>query len=207
VWLDSKSYFVLGVRSSGHAFSFDETKAQDALQRDSTAAHLAENVELLAPHLPLVSPQLRTAGRLAVWLRRAKTTDDPTRLLLGERVVEQVCGWAGVSAPERFVSQSIKPSWMYQQLRAEISEAYRQLTADLLHAPHSLTSTIETSRRQPPHGPDTYAPSINLKAVLDHLDDLVAIAPLGTTSCVRLTKLRERCTDTKAMKAWTAGLE
>jgi hypothetical protein len=207
VWLDSESYFMLGVRSSAHAFSFDETKAHDALHRDSTAAHLKENVELLAPHLPLVSAQLRTAARLAVWLRRAKTTDDPTRLLLCERVVEQVCGWAGINAMERFVGQSIKPSWMHQQLRAEISDAYRQLTADLLHAPHRHTSTIETSRTPPQHGPDTYASSINLKAVLDHLDDLVAMAPLGSTSCVRLTQLSERCTDAKAMKAWTAGLE
>jgi hypothetical protein len=207
VWLHSDSYFVVGVESSSHAFSFDETRSRSAIDADSTAAELAEDATLLGAQLPVRDPRLRTAARLAVWLRRADGTDDPARLILCERVVEQVSGWAGVATPARFVEQAIKPGWMYYRLLSAIDDAYRRLSADA-RGRHQLSHVIDVPVRPPEHGPDRYLLStVDRKAFLEHLDELVGIAPPGSTSAVRLQRLKARCADATAMKAWLADLE
>lgn len=201
VWIRSKSYYILGIVSSTHAFSFDEGKARDALYHDTTATYLAEHAELLGRHLPLRDPRLSDASRLLVWLRRATGSDDPTQLILCERVIEQVCGWAGVSQPSRFVADSLRPGWVYQQMRRAIENGYWQLW-QATRADHPLQDRIETQTERRQHSAGNEMPSIDLKEILDNVSELAESAPEGSAAKVGLTRLAERTSDARAASRW-----
>jgi hypothetical protein len=49
-------------------------------------------------------------------------------------------------------------------------------------------------------------PSVNLKAVLEHLDELTEIAPAGSESSVHLARLRQQTADGSSAKAWLREL-
>lgn len=201
IWLSSESHFISGVVASSHAFSFDEDKARDELADDTTAMHLAEHAEALGRHLPLRDPKVRTAGRLLAWLRHATGTDDPAQLILSERVIEQVCGWAGLSEPSRFVAEILKPQWVYGRVRGEIDRAYRDLRRTR-RGDHPLRDVIESPPAQRPHSPGTELPTVNLKRILEHVDELVDLAPVGSPAHARLVRLATRTEGARAASRW-----
>jgi hypothetical protein len=124
---------------------------------------------------------------------------------LCDRVVEQVCGWAGIARPARFVTEFLRPAWIYDQVRRLIQISYRQLNSDM-RGQHPLTSVIETDTGRPPYSVAVHLPSVNLKTVLEHLDELIEIAPDTAEAHVRLHELRQRIADQSAAKRWLAEL-
>jgi hypothetical protein len=206
LWALSDSYFVVNGGSSTAWRPVNADRARDQLPHDETAAALARNADLLASHLPLRARELRMAGRLLIWLREATRNDNPARLVLCDRVVEQVAGWAGVSRPSRLVADFVKPSWVYDEIRRTVHRAYIQLMNDTPGA-HALTTAIEEPAPRPPFSQATYLPGINLKAVLENLDALIDVAPEASSAWAALTQLRARTETTAAVAAWVDALE
>lgn len=204
-WLLSPSYFIVGQMSSTHAFTFDEDAARDALHGDMTATHLLRHAHRLEQHLPLRDPKLRTAGRLLVWLRRATATDNPAQLVLCERVIEQVCGWAGVSEPTRFVTEYLRPDWVNQQIRREIENTYWEFWSSV-RGSHPLQARIETSGSGQSAGGAVLRPNINLKRILENLGELVDASPPDSVARARLTRLQGRADDANAARSWIKEL-
>lgn len=166
-----------------------------------TATHLLRRADALGRHLPLRDPQLETAGRLLTWLRRLSASDNPAQLVLCERVIEQVCGWAGVSQPPRFVHDYLRPDWVYQQVRSEVSNCYWAFWSEV-HGQHPLRDQIETTHGGQSAGGAHLLPSINLRRVLELLDELVDLALAGSPANVRLARLQARAGDRAMMGAW-----
>src|ERR1035437_5482318 len=95
-------------------------RAERQLPFDVTAMELARHAEALGRHLPLRTTELCMAGRLLVWLRQAGASDNPAQVVLCDRVIERVCGWAGIAKPWRFTEDSLKPEWIYNRIRNSI---------------------------------------------------------------------------------------
>ena len=205
IWLLSQSHHISGVLSSTHAFTFDEDKALTARRQDMTAFHLAHHADALGRHLPLRDPQLKTAARLLVWLRRADANDDPARLVLCERVIEQVSGWAGIARPARFVVELLKPMWMYQQIRRAFEGGYWNFW-QANRGEHPLRDRIETEGGTLPHGTGDELPSINLRSVVENLVELAAAVPIGSDARVQLNRLVHRAADAQTLGAWLEEL-
>jgi hypothetical protein len=201
IWVLSDSYYVVDGPSSTTYAAVSPDKARDQLPLDVTAAEIARHADAIGRHVPLRDRDLRIAGHLLVWLRQATSNDNPARLVLCDRVVEQVCGWAGISRPHRFVEAFLKPSWIYEQMRRSVQRAYRQLANDTRGA-HKLTTVIEQPMDRPPFTLADHLPSINLKAVIESLDDLVDIAPPASAALVTLTRLSTRLSSASNAGDW-----
>jgi hypothetical protein len=202
VWILSDSHHIPDHASSTSAPTVNEDRAQEQLPHDVTAVELHRYAEQLGRHLPLRSPELRIAGRLLVWLRQAVAQDNPARLVLCDRVVEQVSGWAGVASRSRFVTEYLKPAWIYEQVRRETDSSYRLLGWELMRNPHPIRAVIETEELRPPYTTAVHLPAVNLKTVLERLAELVEIAREGSEAAVSLSRLQRRTVDARAITEW-----
>ncbi len=86
------------------------------IRRDPTAEVLLANRGKLAAHLPVVEGPMAAAAELLTWLRDARSSPPPSRLVLCDRVIERVSSWAGVAKPQRFVEKHLIPSWAYGRM-------------------------------------------------------------------------------------------
>jgi hypothetical protein len=67
---------------------------------------------------------------------------------------------------------------------------------------HGLTSLIETAAGQHPHTRAVFLPTVNLKAILEHLDALIEAAPDNSAAWMRLRALQQRMATPPAAKRW-----
>ena len=204
LWVLGDSHMVRGWQQSHSAPTVKARLADREFRRDATALRLAQYADDLARHLPLQTHQLRSAARLLVWLRQAGASGAPAKVVLCDRVVEQVSGWAGVAQLTRFTDEYLKPAWMYGQMRSEVLRSFWHLRDSPLGA-NVLPEATEPLGIRPPHAPPNYWPSTNLKVILENLDRLIAVAP-GTGPSQALERLRERLDELKAADAWLGEL-
>jgi hypothetical protein len=175
-------------------------RAERQRRSDITATHLARHAEDLARHLPLRTTELRMAGRLMVWLRQTGASDNPAQVVLCDRVIEQVCGWAGIAQPWRFIEASLRPEWIHDRIRTYILRSYHQLRFSPL-GQHDLWQVIEPNEPEPPHAPRNWIGPTNLKAILENIDELVELAE-GLDQGIAIQRLRERIADRDSVRAW-----
>jgi hypothetical protein len=175
-------------------------RAERQRRSDITATHLARHAEDLARHLPLRTTELRMAGRLMVWLRQTGASDIPAQVVLCDRVIEQVCGWAGIAQPWRFIEASLRPEWIHDRIRTYILRSYHQLRFSPL-GQHDLWQVIEPNEPEPPHAPRNWIGPTNLKAILENIDELVELAE-GLDQGIAIQRLRERIADRDSVRAW-----
>ena len=91
-----------------------------AINHDRTARELRSMSAKLGPHLPIRDPQLERTTTLLGWLRGARSASPALKLVLCDRVVESVAGWAGVAMPEQFVKGHLIPWWAYARMRGTV---------------------------------------------------------------------------------------
>jgi hypothetical protein len=127
-------------------------------------------------------------------------SDDPAQVVLCDRVVEQVCGWAGVAEPWRFTDESLSLEWIYNRMRDSILNSYRRLRWSSVGV-QELWPVIEPSEKEPPHAPRNYIGSTNLKAILENIDELAKIGA-GLDAGVDIERLRQRIADGSAVGSW-----
>jgi hypothetical protein len=94
-----------------------------ALRNDHTGRNLADMADKLGPHLPVTDPAIFQAATLLSWLRGARAAAAAPRLLLCDRVVEQVSGWAGFGDPKAFSSEVLRVTWAVSRVRNAVADA------------------------------------------------------------------------------------
>lgn len=205
LWVLGDSYVVRGWRFSTSAIDLGSDRAQRQMPVDGTALQLSRHADALSRHIPLSGSQLRRAGRLLVWMRQTSSTDSPARVVLCDRAIEQVCGWAGIGRPATFTVDYLKPSWIYTQIRNRILNSYRQLRYSPFGQQSSWTE-IDVVEQPPPHSPSSFIGGTNLKAILENLDVLLQAAPSGSDAHSELERLAARLADASAAKSWMNAL-
>jgi hypothetical protein len=88
--------------------------------RDPTAGLLRFNADRLGRHLPTTSGRMAEIAQLMLWLRDARSSPPAARLVLCDRAIETISGWAGVATPRRFVERHLIPSWSRRQMIGEL---------------------------------------------------------------------------------------
>jgi hypothetical protein len=109
--------------------------------RDPTAGLLRHNADRLGRHLPATSGRMAEIAQLMLWLRDARSSPPSARLVLCDRAIETVSGWAGVATPRRFVERHLIPSWCRRQMIGEL----RAMAIELYY--NDNVSTCLTSSR------------------------------------------------------------
>ncbi len=108
-----------------------------ALQGDRTAHALSAMAEELGAKLPVIDGELAEAGQLLHWLQQARAATPAARVLLYDRILEQVAGWAGVGETERFIADYLRPHLLRRRLWDEVAEAAFGAHYILLHEPEA----------------------------------------------------------------------
>lgn len=122
---DSYSMYIDGRRGAGTfaaPAAFSPTTAQRvAMSTDITSEVIGRNAERWGPHFPVLDSGMQQATHLLIWLRKAREAWAPGRLILCDRVIERVAGWAGLSSPRRFVDDYLKLPWALHRMRSELA--------------------------------------------------------------------------------------
>jgi hypothetical protein len=212
IWLLTGDYVTFrDGRGGGASFTappvFEPTFEQDsAMASDRLPFVLSHWSEQLAPHLPLTRPDLRRAAQLAYWMRRAQETWEPGRLVLYDRVFEQVAGWAGFTDLGRFVEDCLRPSWPLGRIRNEITNCwaavhhagsgpFREIT-EVAWAEIAAVPEIEYVPR------DDGGWEVNLKGVLLRLGFILERLNPESALHERVALLRQRTSSAKATRSW-----
>lgn len=183
-----------------------------ALTHDRTVSTLLELAPRLGPPLPVRDADLDSATRLLDWLRSARTAPEPARLVLCDRVLEQVSGWAGVSSPTRFVDEHLALARAYHQIRAEIINAgWAALDAlggvlPSLRSPNSGIYDTLISDPELAVVREGGRHTISLRGILVRLDVMLAHIPAEDDVAYRLRALRDHTATGKATASWMGDL-
>lgn len=217
IWLLTGDYVTFrDGRGVGGTFTappvFKPTLEQDsAMGSDRLPFILSQWSEQLAPHLPLTRPDLRRAAQLAYWMRRAQETWEPGRLVLYDRIFEQVAGWAGFTDLARFVEDCLQPSWPLGRIRNEITNCWA--------AVHDAGSSPLRAISEPAWSEIMAAPEIeyvprddggwevNLKGVLLRLDFILERLDSESALHERVDRLRQRTSSANATLIWLDELD
>jgi len=212
VWTVDPSYVVYadGVQASSSARADAATRlpahAALALQKDRTAETLLWHAESLGEHLPVGDAGIAEAARLLHWLQQAQLTAAAPRLLLCDRIIEQVRGWAGVGSLRRFVNGDLRLPRVRRAMLAEIETAALQSREDLTR--HAATKEVVSLFvvGEPERGQRIDVPRFLIH--LDHVAAAIEAAPylLNPALPLRLAGLKERSATKVARKAWLAEL-
>lgn len=173
-----------------------------ALESDESAQILTDNAERLGRHFPVRDPAMTHAATLLTWLRQARLTEAPPRLLLCDRVVEQVSGWAGFASPKQFAYEFLKISWAYRQVRRDVSEAAFSASMDLEQS-HSGRDLLEVF----PDGNVGFGGTVNLQAFLEHADDIAARLGDFSNAREKVMRLNAHLKSPRASEQWLAAYE
>jgi hypothetical protein len=203
-------------KASGAAFTappvFEPTFEQDsAMSSDRLPFVLSQWAEKLAPHLPLTRPDLRRAAQLAYWMRRAQESWEPGRLVLYDRVFEQVAGWAGFTDLGRFLEDCLRPSWPLNRIRNEItncwSAVHNAATGPFHDFPEPAWKEIVALPEIEYVPRDDGGWEVNLKGVLLRLGFI--LERLGPESALheRIARLRDRTASPKSTQSWLKELD
>lgn len=172
-------------------------------QRDHTASTLAHVANLLGPHLPVRDPGVAEACTLLSWLRQARVASDPARLLLCDRVLEQVSGWAGVADRAYFLDEHMRLGWSYRRVRSELAG----VAWDVQHALHDSSPSNDATWLEIYPDAGLLRGRVNLQAFLCHLPSLVAQLPQGSRELRRAQRLLDRTRTGGATIGWLRELD
>ncbi len=215
IWVLTKDHvkFVDG-RESGSSMHAPDVVGVSLDQRSAIAADpMPEVFETwateLEPRLPICDPGLRRAARLALWLRRARQSWEPGRLVLCDRVFEQVAGWAGVIDRRTFIHEYLRLAWAFGRVRMELRNSWAQVAERRLAFDHPVTEEDwETIRAAPEIEYESLEPGwrVNLRGVLLRLDFILARVEPASPLHERLSVLHRRMQSGAATAHWIGQL-
>jgi hypothetical protein len=175
---------------------------RDAVFQDTTSRVIREFAERLGNHLPIRDTELERAATLLGWLRRARSSPAPLRLVLCDRVIESVCGWAGIARPDTFVRQHLIPWWAYARMRGDVAMAATKLYYSRRPGdPHGeIWDQILSHKPLEVHQDPTA--TISMRGVVGELDWLLARVPEDNPLHEDLVELRRHTATGRATKRW-----
>lgn len=197
-----------GMSSSPPVVEGPTFKELIAVPQDRTAEGLQELADRLGAHLPVRDPDLHAAATLLGWLREARTSPAPLRLVLFDRVVEATCGWAGIQSMRRFVRDTLIPWWAYARIRQAITSAGFAVAWDAGRGSHIEGSPEQAAWLEivshPPLEIDTQSErrSVNLRGVLTETQWLLERLPKDSDAAWQVSELARRTATGKATAAW-----
>ncbi|HEX3173325.1 MAG TPA: hypothetical protein VHQ43_03780 [Solirubrobacterales bacterium] len=217
IWLLTGDYATFrDGRGAGASFTappvFEPNLEQEsAMASDRLPFVISKWSEQLAPHLPLTRPDLRRAAQLAYWMRRAQETWEPGRLVLYDRVFEQVAGWAGFTDLGRFVEDCLRPSWPLGRVRNEITNCWAAVhnagSGPFREISESAWSEIAAAPEIGYVPRDDGGWEVNLKGVLLRLSFILERLSPDSALHERVERLRERTSSAKATLSWLDELD
>jgi hypothetical protein len=209
----------------GSTCVFEPSSAQrSAMSEDWTAEVIEKNAERWGRHFPIQDELMQEAAHLLVWLRKARETWGPARLILCDRVVERVAGWAGLASPRRLVSDHLKIAWAINSIRSECANAaWGALNANdifLALRNREAREALTRAREEIQSDPDLEFKlgerswTVNPRGTLKKVAWLVERVPDGSPAAERLKLLEDNTRTGPAAAAWAdklmaefAGLE
>lgn len=178
--------------------------------RDPTADVIRRHADELATELPYLKGRQRAAIDLLRWLRSAKSAPPAARLVLCDRAIETVAGWAGIATPGRFVEAYLIPSWAQGRVR----NAFFAIAVDILFNddreryeegdPRRLgwQEILDHPAIQLKRSPMT----VNLVGLLSEWDWMIDRLPEDGPAWRRAQEIGDAATDGKSMYAWFTRL-
>ncbi len=196
---------------------FEPTSGQRvAMSEDWTAEVIEKNADRWGKHLPIRDSRMQEAAHLLVWLHKARETWGPARLVLCDRVIERVAGWAGLASPRRLIADHIKIQWAIGSMRSECANVgWAALNAENIFSPITARPQREADGRRRTEirlDPDLEFKlgerswSVNPRGVLRKLDWLEEQVPRGSPASERIAKLKARTSTGEAAAAWAKEL-
>jgi hypothetical protein len=196
---------------------FTPTSAQGlTMSEDWTVEVITKNAERWGPHFPIRDEQIQEAAHLLVWLRKASETWGPARLILCDRVVERVAGWAGLSGPRRLIDDHLKLDWAINSMRNECANiAWDAYASGDVFEPVRDREEHEAQKRSreeirwdPDLGFDLGVRSgaVRPRGTLKKLDWLIERVPEGSPIAERLVRLSNDTATGGAGAAWAERL-
>lgn len=173
-----------------------------SLRNDHTGRSLADVADRLGEHLPVKDPAIEQAATLLSWLRTARLTEGPPRLLLCDRVVEQVSGWAGFDEPRRFVTEYLRLSWALGRVRNNVANTAFAAAIELQRHPQDGASVLSEFADESAG----FGGTVNLKRFLELIDQVTEeMGDVGDVS-ERLRRLADRVRSPGTAAAWLQEL-
>jgi hypothetical protein len=217
IWLPSGSWarFYDG-RPAGASFHAPPVNAvsldhRQAMRSDAMPDFVEEWGEKLPGHLPPRGQELRSVGRLALWLRRSRETWGPGRLVLCGRILEQIAGWAGVGGRYRFAEEFLRLSWALRRVGLEVGNSWRAVVAAHWDGdPTLLPGAWEEIVAERAFGYAELADGryvFNQAGVIEKVDFLRERLDPDSAPHERLTALRANTADGPATARWIGSLE
>jgi hypothetical protein len=189
----------------GDPDAYDRISRYDVNHNDLTGGILNRDAHLLRHKLPLTDEKTREALEMTSWLTSARRNPSPARLVLAQRVLEQVAKWAG-RRHLQFVDQNLRWPWLWAQIDGEVSAV--GLQAVLRMPGHDGTTASAEDRNRflefnraivRSHGS---WPRADPDAVLAYIDDLVAAHRGGGDTLIYLEDLQRRLASGAETLAW-----
>lgn len=216
---DSFSMYVDGQHGawsfSGPA-AFSPTTAQSvSMSSDVTSEIIARNAGRWGSHFPVHDYGMQQATHLLIWLRKARETWAPGRLILCDRIVERVAGWAGLSSPRRLVDDYLKLPWALHRMRSELTNvawaAFNSL-GSVEHLDKETWGRFKAGHDEILRDPDLEfnlgesSWQVNVQAVMGKLKWLAERVPKDSPAYERAEFLRQKFESGKQAAAWAKEL-
>jgi hypothetical protein len=130
IWRLDRSHRVFsGNRLVGSTDEAEEPACTETVgvAEDRTAEIIRQLSERLAGHFPFRDREVEEAMAMVGWLRGARSAPPAARLVLCDRVIEAVCGWAGMRSRDAFVREHVIPWWAHHRLEFLVRTVAHQL--------------------------------------------------------------------------------
>jgi hypothetical protein len=165
--------------------------------------------------MPVADPLVRAGLDLLRWLTEARGTWEPAALLLNDRVLENVAGWAGYGDSRRFAMQQLGLFWAFSHAQQEVIEAGIE-AVNAIDRSGGLTASDPVRRAA--YEEATGARAIvthegfagdraNSAKVIMHIAWLQRWQQPGTDAHVRLAALRVHTVSGTAAARWVGELQ
>jgi hypothetical protein len=179
------------------------------VNRDQTARVLGDGAERFGGHLPVRGGQMARVAQILRWLRDARTSLPPARLVLCSRAIEAVSAWAGFATPDRFVALYLAESWAWSRVRMALDGLAIELIfgEDLLRNPdgaldnnlrNELMSDPELRLERTSHDGYRY----DHAALVRRLSGLRDLLPVDSDAAAELERVAHRFASPSATLAW-----
>jgi hypothetical protein len=183
-----------------------------AVHHDRTGEGIAEVAERFGSLLPVRDRNVHAATTLLGWLRDARGSGGPVQIVLFDRVIESVAGWAGVNSMRRFVRDELIPWWAYKRIRESVYQAgFSAIHGSMLGYPdgsperEAHKEILERADLQV-LGADGRS-SINLRTVIQDAAWLRDRVPENSKAHRHLSRLASRLATGQTTLSWWDDLE
>jgi len=210
IWRLDRSYVVFcGTHEAGHSIEAEEPEWTESLvaSEDRTGDVIQTLSDRLAGHVPFHDDELERAMAMFGWLRGARSSPPAARLVLCDRVIEAVCGWAGRRNRKAFVRDQLLPWWGLARLeflvRRIAHRLYYGYPSPRLPPDHPAWTTWQEILDHKPLGLRAHSPKYKTSTLAAETPWLLERVPGDTLLGQALQELHDQIqTGAVALSSW-----